>query len=123
VLSAVQQTPEGAFFSIDGKLMALPDGAVYVRDEKADDVEPCAGQTLYALLSKKVGYVTYLDIARAIYGEHTKAPATGRKAAIRKYVSTLKTILQRYFPACDIKNERGKGWIFVEQKKIEAAVS
>lgn len=123
VLSAPQQAPEEAVFAMDGKLMALPDGAVYIKDKKASDIEPCVGQTLYALISKKAGYVTYLDIAKIIYGEHTKAPADGRKAAIRKYVSTLKAILKRYFPVCDIENERGKGWTFVEHARIAVAVS
>lgn len=117
------ETPIGAVYVFDGKLMALPDGAVYLNSRKINDIEPCVGQTLYALLSKKVGYVSYLNIAHAIYGEHSKEPSQGRQAAIRKYVSRLRTILKRYYPASAVENERGKGWTFVENVKGKIAVA
>ncbi|MDD5055020.1 MAG: hypothetical protein PHZ00_02000 [Candidatus Peribacteraceae bacterium] len=115
--------PENAVYAFDGRLMALDDGAVYVDGEKANDLEPAVGQTLYALLGKGVGYVSYIDIAKAIYGERVREPATGRRTAIRKYVSTLRTILLRYFSECDIENERGKGWTFVEHSSRLVAVA
>ncbi|MEI8230587.1 MAG: hypothetical protein WCG83_05655 [Candidatus Peregrinibacteria bacterium] len=103
-------------YAFDGRLKVSPDGAVYVDDDLTDAV-PCVGQTLYAILSKEVGYVSYHDIARAIYGEEATEPKTGRKGAIRRYVSTLRSLLSRYFPDCRIESERGKGWTFAEHVK------
>lgn len=116
------RTVDGALYAFDRKLMVLPDGSVYKNTRILEDVEPCIGQTLYALLGKQYGYVTYLDFARAIYGEKTTNPATGRQAAIRKYLSILQKLLKRYFPSCRIMSERGKGWTFQEQVKQKAAV-
>ena len=118
----VQDSPAGAVFACDGQLMALPYGSVYKNENRIEDVEPCVGQTLYALLKKKIGYVSYLDIARCIYGEKTLEPAKGRKGAIRRYVSTLKRLLKSYFPDCKVENERGKGWTFKEQVREKTAI-
>lgn len=115
-VSGIPESHQNAAYAFDGNLMALHDGAIYVNQEKLD-CQPTVGQVLYALLKKKAGYVSYIDFAHALYGEKATTPSKGRQAAIRKYLSTLRSLLNSIFPECGIESTKGKGWIFNPQVK------
>jgi len=118
-----RESVDSAVYACDGKLMALPDGSIYIDDREIEDVDPCVGKTLYALIKKRHGYVSPWDIARCVYDEKVGNPAAGRKSAIRKYVSIARKLLKRYFPACRIDNKRGEGYSFHEQVKKKVSVT
>lgn len=113
--SVISSASEQDAFGFAGKLRVSPDGSAWIK-EQPEKLDGRYGKTLYALLKNAGTVTTYLVLAQAHWGKNARDPSKSNRENFRKYVSTVRTWLERHsLGKFEIRSLRSQGWIFTER--------